>query len=316
MYMDLWFAFLVDKGWRTVSGCTPAGEISVIFTTNGRIRPMIFLEFAWANSRDHLLVWCPCTKCDNKRRFSKEDMGRHLLYNRFTTDYTVWIYHGEAHRMREEVVRPCLEACDDDEGVVDMLEDAHQALFNDTRDQEVMEEEEAKLFYKMMDSTKIPLHDNNIVSQLDAIGRLLGVKSELNISRLAPCVRNPLSSEDGAQGRPSHRVEDFGEVQLEGDDNNSSFVARLHNLGGVEEVFGDAPTLHEARLVPVDEQRDQRLETQAHAFGAELGNAILEGDRAVVLGRDGPLFLGQEDEVGLVDASEVGQAGLEILEKL
>jgi hypothetical protein len=183
MYMDLWFAFLVDKGWRTVSGCTPAGEISVIFTTNGRIRPMIFLEFAWANSRDHLLVWSPCTKCDNKRRFSKEDMGRHLLYNRFTTDYTVWIYHGEAHRMREEEVRPCLEACDDDEGVVDMLEDAHQALFNDTRDQEVMEEEEAKLFYKMMDSTKIPLHDNNIVSQLDAIGRLLGVKSELNISR-------------------------------------------------------------------------------------------------------------------------------------
>jgi hypothetical protein len=102
------------------------------------------------------------------------------------------------------------------------------------------------------------------------------------------------------------RVEDFGEVQLEGDDYNSPFVARLHNLGGVEEVFGDAPTLHEARLVPVDEQRDQRLETQAHAFGAELGNAILEGDRAVVLGPDGPLFLGKEDEVGLVDASEVG----------
>jgi hypothetical protein len=62
-----------------------------------------------------------------------------------------------------------------------MLEYAHQALFNDTRDQEV--EEEAKLFYKMMDSAKIPLHDNTTVSQLDAIGRLLGVKSELNISR-------------------------------------------------------------------------------------------------------------------------------------
>jgi hypothetical protein len=39
--------------------------------------------------------------------------------------------------MREEVVRPCLEACDDDAGVVDMLEDAHQALFNDTRDVQV-----------------------------------------------------------------------------------------------------------------------------------------------------------------------------------
>jgi hypothetical protein len=59
-------------------------------------------------------------------------MGRHLLYNGFTKDYTMWIYHGEAHCMREEEVRPRLEACDDDAGVVDMLEDAHQALFNDT----------------------------------------------------------------------------------------------------------------------------------------------------------------------------------------
>jgi hypothetical protein len=141
-----------------------------------------FLELAWANSHGYVLVWCPCTKCDNKRRVSKEDMGRHPLYNGFTKDYIVWIYHGEAHRMREEVVRPRLEACDDDVGVVDMLEDAHQALFNDTRDQEATEEE-AKLLYKMMDSTKIPLHENTTVSQLDDIGRLLGVKSELNISR-------------------------------------------------------------------------------------------------------------------------------------
>jgi hypothetical protein len=147
---------------------------------HGRLRPMI-LEFAWANSHGHLLVWCPCTKCDNKRRVSKEDMGRHLLYNRFTKEYIVWIYHGEAHRMREEEVRPRLEVCDDDVGVVDMLKDAHQALFNDTGDQEAMEEE-AKFFYKMIESTKIPLHDNTTVSQLDAIVWLLGVKSELNIS--------------------------------------------------------------------------------------------------------------------------------------
>jgi hypothetical protein len=47
--------------------------------------------------------------------------------------------------MREEVVRPRLEACDDDAGVLDMLEDAHQALLNDTHDHEAMKEE-AKLF--------------------------------------------------------------------------------------------------------------------------------------------------------------------------
>jgi hypothetical protein len=53
--------------------------------------------------------------------------------------------------------------------------DTHQALFNDTRDQEAMEE--AKLFYKMVFSAKIPLHDNTTVSQLDAIGAV--VRSEI-----------------------------------------------------------------------------------------------------------------------------------------
>jgi hypothetical protein len=63
--------------------------------------------------------------------------------------------------VRAEVVRPRLEACDDDAGVIDMLEDAHQALFNDT-DQEAMEED-AKLFYKMMDHIHL---DNNTFSIL------------------------------------------------------------------------------------------------------------------------------------------------------
>jgi hypothetical protein len=38
-----------------------------------------FLEFAWANSRGHFLVWCPCTKCDNKRRVSKEDLPKTIV---------------------------------------------------------------------------------------------------------------------------------------------------------------------------------------------------------------------------------------------
>jgi hypothetical protein len=63
-----------------------------------------------------------------------------------------------------------------------MLDDTHQALFNDVCEKEVMDKE-AKLFYEMMDSAKKPLHDHTMVSQLDGIGRLLGLKSELNRSR-------------------------------------------------------------------------------------------------------------------------------------
>ena len=35
----------------------------------------------------------------------------------------------------------------------------------------------------MMDSAQKPLHDRSMVSQLDAIGHLMGLKSELNLSQ-------------------------------------------------------------------------------------------------------------------------------------
>jgi hypothetical protein len=40
-----------------------------------------------------------------------------------------------------------------------------------------------KVFYDMMSSAQKPLHDQTTVSQLDAIGRLMGFKSECNMSR-------------------------------------------------------------------------------------------------------------------------------------
>ena len=64
-------------------------------------------------------------------------MGKHLLKNGFTPDYTRWVHHGEAHRMREEVVRPRVEAYDVDAGVADMLDDAHQAQFAEGREEEM-----------------------------------------------------------------------------------------------------------------------------------------------------------------------------------
>jgi hypothetical protein len=44
-------------------------------------------------------------------------------------DYTRWIFHSEAHRTREEVVRQRVEDYDADAGVVDMLNDYHEAQF-------------------------------------------------------------------------------------------------------------------------------------------------------------------------------------------
>jgi hypothetical protein len=126
------------------------------------------------------LVLCPCSKCANRKRVNKDNMGKHLLKNGFTPSYTRWVHHGEAHRMREEVMRPRIEAYDADAGVADMLDDAHQAQFAEGHEKEM--EAAAQAFYDMMDSAQKPLHDRTTVSQLDAIGRIMGLKSELNLS--------------------------------------------------------------------------------------------------------------------------------------
>jgi hypothetical protein len=108
-------------------------------------------------------------------------MGRHLVQHGYTSGYYWWIHHGEADRIREKVVRPRLDAFDDDAGVADMLDDAHQAQFTEGRDKQDMEAN-AKAFYKMLDSAQKPLHDRTHISQLDAIGRVMGLKAELNLS--------------------------------------------------------------------------------------------------------------------------------------
>jgi hypothetical protein len=86
-----------------------------------------FLKRAFGKAAKHpVLVLCPCSKCNNTRMQNKDTMGKHLLRNGFTPHYTRWVHHGEAHRMREEVVRPRVEAYDDDVEVADMLDDVHK----------------------------------------------------------------------------------------------------------------------------------------------------------------------------------------------
>jgi hypothetical protein len=142
-----------------------------------------FLKHAFGESAGgHSLVVCPCSGCDNMRRKDRFTMGRHIMKSGFTPGYHRWIHHGEADRIREEVMRPRLEAFDDDAEVADMMDDYHQAQFAECCDKEEMEAA-SDAFYLMLDSAQRPLHDRTNVSQLDAIGRVMGLKAELNLSR-------------------------------------------------------------------------------------------------------------------------------------
>jgi hypothetical protein len=76
-----------------------------------------FLEWAFDDvAKGASIIPCPCSKCANRKAKTKKIMGEHLCKNGFTADYTQWVYHGEADRMREEVVRPHIKDYDGDAG--------------------------------------------------------------------------------------------------------------------------------------------------------------------------------------------------------
>jgi hypothetical protein len=84
-------------------------------------------------------------------------MVKHLCEHGFMADYTRWIYHGEADRMRDEVVRPRFKDYDADGGIGDMLNDYHEAHFAEgCREEEP--EATAKAYYDMLSAAQKPLH--------------------------------------------------------------------------------------------------------------------------------------------------------------
>jgi hypothetical protein len=79
-------------------------------------------------------------------------------------------------------VRPCVEDFDAGAGVADMLDDFHEGQCAEGCMEKKMEAT-ANAFYDMMSSAQKALHDRTTVSQLDAIGRLMGFKSDCSMSR-------------------------------------------------------------------------------------------------------------------------------------
>jgi len=141
-----------------------------------------FLELAFDKAKGARATWCPCSRCANIKRQTKVDMGKHLCKYGFTANYTRWIYHGEADRMRDEVVRQRLEQYDADGGVGGMVNDWHEAHFAEgCREEEP--EATAKAYYDMLSAAQKPLHSQTNVSQLDGIGRVMALKSQCNMSR-------------------------------------------------------------------------------------------------------------------------------------
>jgi hypothetical protein len=106
------------------TGWTSQGDASYEWMT----KTEGFLKRAFGKAAKYSkMALCPCNKCGNRRMQNQEVMGVHLHKNGFTPNYTRWVHHGEADRMRKEVARPRVEAFDADARVADMVDDVHQA---------------------------------------------------------------------------------------------------------------------------------------------------------------------------------------------
>ena len=92
------------------------------------IKTNAFLEHAFGEAaKGSCRMPCPCSRCQNKKRKVKKAVGEDLCKYGFVANYTCWVHHGEADRIREEVVRQRLEEYDGDAGVADMMEDFQES---------------------------------------------------------------------------------------------------------------------------------------------------------------------------------------------
>ena len=118
-----------------------------------------FLEGVWAQAEGSRFMWCPCKSCGNQKRKTKKVMGEYLVNYGFTPDYTRWIFHGKAHRMRDEVVRQRIDECDVAGGIGDMLDDYEEAHFGEGP-QEEEPEASTKAFYEMLETAQTSSRSN------------------------------------------------------------------------------------------------------------------------------------------------------------
>src|SRR5664279_4815526 len=65
------------------------------FTDEWKEKTEQFVDSAFAIPSKPSKVLCPCKKCRNEKRQSKEEVSKHLVRDGFTPFYQVWRFHGE-----------------------------------------------------------------------------------------------------------------------------------------------------------------------------------------------------------------------------
>jgi hypothetical protein len=88
-------------------------------------------------------------------------------------------------------------------------------------------------------------------------------------------------------------------------------VTALHNVGSIDEVFGDTAPRDKPSLIGVDQVGDEVPEPESEAFGVDFKATVLERNGSEVVRLVGPFFFGKEDNVGFVDGPKVRSESVE-----
>ncbi|XP_052158151.1 uncharacterized protein LOC127775880 isoform X3 [Oryza glaberrima] len=166
-----------DRSWM-YKGRRKRGEVTAEWIS----KTTEFLDKAFRRETGRAGVLCPCNYCNNTRPQTRDMMMKHLCKFGFRPAYTVWVYHVETYPARESDI---CQSTEDEDRVAEI--DRMDEMIDDVHDAYVSVEEEdpeptAQAFFQMLSAATQPLHEHTQVSQLDAITRLLAVKSQYAIS--------------------------------------------------------------------------------------------------------------------------------------
>ena len=134
-----------------------------------------FTKQAFGNGKARY-VMCPCKTCNNRQLKSKDDIRVHLAKFRFMPDYMLWHEHGEVEHAVDESDRNR----GDGDRLDEMLDDIGWEYRVNSEEHSLPEE--VQKFYWLLAAADDKVHDGTEVTVLQAVTRLMAMKSKFNFS--------------------------------------------------------------------------------------------------------------------------------------
>jgi hypothetical protein len=131
-----------------------------------------FLKLAFVGDRCE--AKCPCNRCRKRRMVSEYEVCSHIAKHGFMLNYLVWHQHGEV-----QAAAPTeSDGINDEDRMDHMIADISMEYDIGSRDQQPPPE--VQNFYRLIATSEENVHDGTEMTVLQAVTRLIGMKSKYN----------------------------------------------------------------------------------------------------------------------------------------